>query len=140
MKTIRCYTSGNAQGNPGPAAIDVSIIDETGSVLASHTQAIGNSTSNFAAYNAVMVGFQMLVSLYDTDTKSVNIVMYVANEVVKQQLNAELQITEPGLVPMFIEIHNMCVVSFPHRSFIQGAFKQGSEGGNLMKKVLDEKE
>ena len=35
------------------------------------------------------------------------------SELVAHHLNAKTAINDPGLVPMFIEIHNMRVASFP---------------------------
>ena len=41
----------------------------------------------------------------------------IENELVKKQLNGEEPVHEPGLVPMFMEIHNLRVSSFPNLTF-----------------------
>lgn len=139
METIICYTDGGARGNPGPAGIGVYIVEENGTVVYELGQAIGNSTNNFAEYNAVMVGLQSLKQLYGSATKTTNFEICLASELVKKQLNNEYQINEPGLVPMFIEIHNMLVADFPHVTFKSIPRTQNNEADRLVNEALDEK-
>ena len=61
------------------------------------------------------------------------------SELVKKQLNSEYQIKEPGLVPMFIEIHNMRVESFPHINFVLVPTEDVNEADRLVREVLDGK-
>lgn len=137
MEIIICYTGGVARGNPGPAAIGVYVIDKANIVLHKLAQTIGNSTDNFAEYNAVMVGLQTLIALFGPATKTTIIEVRLVSELVKKQLNAECQITDPGLVPMFIEIHNMRVESFPHLTLTQVPPEQNKEIDLLVNGALD---
>lgn len=137
MKTIICYTDGGSRGNPGPGAIGVYITDEAGVMMREEAKTIGNCTNNFAEYNAVMVGLQTLKAMCGDATKTTKFEIRLDSELVKKQLNAEYQIKEPGLVPMFIEIHNMRVASFPHLTLTYVPRTQNKEADRLVNEALD---
>jgi ribonuclease HI len=139
MEKIICYTDGGARGNPGPAGIGVYVIDEAGQVLAEVGQKIGNSTNNYAEYHAVMVGLETLKQLLGKATKTTNIEMRLDSELVKKQLNAEYQIKEPGLVPLFVAIHNLRVANFPHLTLTHVPRAQNKEADRLVNEALDGK-
>lgn len=139
MEKIICYTDGGARGNPGPAGVGVYITDEAGKVIAQVKQAIGNSTNNFAEYNAVMLGLQTLKAKYGSKAKKMQFELRLDSELVKKQLNGEYQIKEPGLVPMFIEIHNLRVSSFPNLTLTHVPRAQNKEADRLVNEALDEK-
>lgn len=117
MENVICYTRGVAEGNPRRGAIGVYITDGAGAMMREEAMTIGNSTPEFAEYNAVLVGLQTLQAMLGTQSKTTVIELRLQSALVKQQLNAESPINEPGFVPMFIEIHNMRVASFPHLTF-----------------------
>lgn len=139
METIIAYTDGGARGNPGPAAVGVYITNESGEVVEEVKQAIGNSTNNFAEYYAVMLALQTLKQLYGKDTTKMQFEIRLDSELVKKQLNNEYQIKEPGLVPMFIEIHNMQVASFPNLTFTYISREENQAAERLVSEVLDGK-
>jgi hypothetical protein len=117
METVTCLTSGSTAGNPGPATISVQILAESGAVLNEFNQSIGNATDLFAEYYAVMFCLQKLVTEYGESTRDKYFKIKLTIETVQQQLSRSLPLKEPGLVPMFIEIHNMCVENFPQINF-----------------------
>lgn len=139
MEKIICYTDGGARGNPGPSAVGVHIVTESGAVVKEVKQAIGNATNNFAEYNAVMVGLQTLKQIYGKATKTMQFEIRLDSELVKKQLNGEYQIKEPGLVPMFIEIHNLRVANFPHLILTHVPRAQNKEADRLVNEALDGK-
>ena len=139
MQTIRVYTDGGARGNPGPAAIGVYITDEQGNALAEISQAIGNSTNNYAEYQAVAVALEALRKQYGKATKQMRFELKLDSELVKKQLCGEYQIKEPGLVPLFIEIHNLRVANFPHLTFTHVPRAQNKEADRLVNQALDNK-
>ena len=139
MKKVICYTDGGARGNPGPSGIGVYITDDSGLMLKELGQTIGNATNNFAEYYAVMVGLQTLKSLFGTATKKMDFELRLDSELVKKQLNSEYQIKEPGLVPLFIEIHNMRVTSFPNLTLKHVPRAQNKEADRLVNEALDGK-
>lgn len=131
------FTDGGARGNPGPAGIGVQIVDESGTVLKEVSQAIGNSTNNYAEYQAVMVGLQTLKQHFGKQTKDMEFEVKLDSELVKKQLNAEYQIKEPGLVPMFIEIHNLRVANFPQLTLTHIPREKNKEADRLANEAMD---
>ena len=139
MDTIIAYTSGGAKGNPGPAAAGVYITTSTGEAVWETKKALGNATTNFAEYYGVMLALQTLEEIYGQETQAMQFELSLANELVKKQLAHEEPIKEPGLVPMFIEIHNMQVVKFPHLSFNHVAPEKNIEASRLVSEALEGK-
>jgi len=140
METIICYVGGSARGNPGPSAYGVYITDAKGNLLSEVGKGIGNGTDNFAAYYGVMVGLQTLQGMLGAKSMGTEIDLRLDNEVVKKQLNAESPINEPGLVPMFIEIYNMRVASFPYITLTLISRDENKEVDRLVTDALDGKE
>jgi len=139
METIITYTEGSARGNPGPSAVGVYITKSNGEVVHEVKKAIGNATNNFAEYYAVMLALQTLKQMYGDETAELHFEIRLCSELVKKQLNSEYQINEPGLIPMFIEIHNMRVSSFPNLAFTHVSREQNKEADRLVNEALDGK-
>jgi ribonuclease HI len=136
MKQITIFTSGDSRGNPGPAAIGVSFMDQSGTVINEIVETIGNATSTFAEYQAVMRGLQAAKDIFGIETSNIKFELKLANELVKKQLNGENEIKEPGLVPHFIEIHNMRVSSFPNLTFTHIQREQNKATDQLVNEAL----
>lgn len=132
-------TDGGARGNPGPSAVGVYITDAKGEVVREVKKAIGNATNNFAEYYAVSLGLETLKQMYGKKTKEINFVVRLDSELVKKQLSGEYQIREPGLVPLFMDIHNHRVASFPHISFVHVPRAHNKEADRLVNEALDGK-
>lgn len=137
MEKIICYTDGGSRGNPGPAGIGVYITDNEDKVLKEVSEFLGNGTNNFAEYQAVMVALQTLRKHYGKRTKEMEFEVRMDSELVQKQLNNEYQIKEPGLVPQFIEIHNMRVSSFPNITFTHVRREQNKEADRLANEAMD---
>jgi hypothetical protein len=137
MNKVMCYVGAEVKGNPGPAAIGVYIADESTTEVFESKQVIGNATLQFAVYNAVMLGLQNLLQIYGSATQLTRFEICLSHEAVKKQLNAEVPVTEPGLVPMFIEIHNLRVAHFPYLTFTEVPETQNQETKRLAGEVLD---
>lgn len=136
MKIV-AHTDGGARGNPGPAAIGVVIADEKGKVLREIAESIGNSTNNFAEYQAVATALDALKRMYGKKTKDAAVEIRLDSELVKKQLNGEYQIKEPGLVPLFIHIHNLRVANFPKLTFTHVRREKNKEADRLVNEALD---
>lgn len=139
METIIAYTDGGARGNPGPAAAGVYITTVEGKKLKEVKEALGNGTNNFAEYYGVMLALQTLKQLYGKKTNDMQFEIRLDSELVKKQLNNEYQIKEPGLVPMFIEIHNLRVANFPHLILTHIKRALNKEADRLVNEALDGK-
>lgn len=137
MKTIICYTAGVSQGNPGLGAVGVYIANDAGVMLGEEAQTVGNTTNIFAEYNAVLVGLQTLRSLCGDATVTTQFAVRLESVLVTRQLNAEVPIKEPGLIPMFIEIHNMQIEHFPHLTFSTILPEENQVARNLVNEALD---
>lgn len=139
METIIAYTDGGARGNPGPAAAGVYITNGAGDKIKEVKESLGNGTNNFAEYYGVMLALETLKQLYGKKTKEMAFEIRLDSELVKKQLNAEYQIKEPGLVPMFIQIHNLRVSSFPNLTFTHVRRELNKEADRLVNEALDGK-
>lgn len=139
MKTIIAYIHGGSLGNPGPSAAGVHITKSSGEIVGEVKESLGNATGSFAEYYAVMLALQTLEHMYGEKCKEIQFEIRLDSELVKKQLSYESQIKEPGLVPMFIEIHNMRVATFFNTTFTQIAKEQNKEAGKLVAEILDKK-
>lgn len=137
MEKVIAYTDGGARGNPGPAAIGVHIVDEVGAVLKEVSETIGNGTNNIAEYQGVATALETLKKLYGKKTKEMEVEIRMDSELVKKQLNNEYQIKDPGLVPLFIEIHNLRVSHFPHLTLTHVRREKNKEADRLVNEALD---
>jgi ribonuclease HI len=140
METIIVYTDGGARGNPGPAGIGVFAHAQGDSTpIIEYKAAIGNGTNNYAEYAAVAAGLEVVKKQFGKKTKDMRFELRLDSELVKKQLNAEYQIKEPGLVPLFIEIHNLRVAHFPHLTLTHVPRKENKEADRLVNEALDGK-
>jgi ribonuclease HI len=139
MEHITIYTDGGARGNPGPAAIGVQILDHANKVLAEISEPIGNATNNYAEYLAVARALSVVKQHYGKRTKTMQFELKLDSELVKKQLSSEYQIKEPGLVPLFIEIHNLRVAHFPHLTFTHIPRAENKAADRLVNEALDAK-
>lgn len=136
MEKVTCHVVGVAQGNPGPAAVGVRVVDASGDTVLEKAHAIGNASASFAQYNAVMVALQLLSGHFGAVTRDTHFTIHLDDEEVKTQLNSEGPVTHPGLVPMFIEIHNLRVASFPHLAFVLVTESENKITRELVMRVL----
>lgn len=139
MEKIIVFTDGGARGNPGPAAIGVQVLDSAGEVLRELKETIGNGTNNFAEYQGVLRGLETLKQLFGKKTKEMQFEIKLDSELVKKQLNNEYQIKDPGLVPLFIEIHNLRVANFPNLTLTHVPRAENKEADRLVNEALDGK-
>lgn len=137
MEKVIIYTDGGSRGNPGPAAIGGQLQDEKGTVLKEFSQAIGNSTNNIAEYMAVTEGLKVAKQLLGKKTKEVDVELRMDSELIQKQLTNQYQIKEVGLIPYFIEIHNLRVSSFPNLTITHVRREKNKEADRLVNEALD---
>ncbi|MCA9354783.1 MAG: reverse transcriptase-like protein [Candidatus Kaiserbacteria bacterium] len=136
MKRVEIFTRGLSKGNPGPAAIAAHITDETGAVMYELSEAIGNATDTYAEYFAVIKALQAAQELFP-DQSDIIVELRLTDQSVKMQLNNEEVITNPGLVPFFIEIHNLRVAHFPRLIITHVRRKRNVAVDHLVNTLLD---
>lgn len=139
MTDYTMFTDGGSRGNPGPAAIGVYVVDANGVVVLEHAETIGNSTNNIAEYCAVATGLERLKQTVGKSIKEKSVELKLDSELVKKQLNGEYQIKDAGLVPYFIEIHNLRVSAFPKLTLTHVPRAQNKEADRLVNEALDAK-
>ena len=139
MKKITIFTIGLSRGNPGPAAVAAQVAKAEGGIVREVVESIGNASDSFSEYYAVLRGLQLAKEVFGKSTKEMQVEVKLSNDFVKKQLNGELEIKEPGLVPFFIEIHNMRVTSFPKITFTHIRRELNKEVDRLANEVLDGK-
>lgn len=137
MEKLVVYTDGGARGNPGPAAVGVHVEDESGQVLMEDSATIGNGTNNFAEYAAVLHALELLKRTYGAATKRMSFELRLDSELVKKQLNGEYQVKDPGLVPLFMQLHNLRVSHFPQLTFTHIPRTQNTAADALVNEALD---
>lgn len=137
MQQITIYTDGGSRGNPGPAAIGAQILDAEGKVLREVSETIGNATNNYAEYMAVLRGLQVAKEVLGKQSKETAVELKLDSELVKKQLNNEYQIKDAGLVPLFIEIHNLRVSAFPNLTLTHVRRELNKEADRLVNEALD---
>jgi hypothetical protein len=137
MDTITIFTHGASLSDPGPAAVGVQLCNEEGTVLQELSESIGNATNEYAEYFSVLRSLQLAQEMFSGETKKIKFKIHLSGELTKKQLNREVVITHPGLVPLFVEVHNMRVTSFPHLSFAYMQRESNKEANRLVNEALD---
>lgn len=137
MKKIICFTDGGARGNPGISGVGIVAQSESGEILFEGSQFLGNATNNFAEYAAVVLLLTELKKRFGKTTKQTDFEIRLDSELVQKQLSREYQIKEPSLVPQFIEIHNLCVSSFPHIRFAHIRREDNARADALANEAMD---
>jgi ribonuclease HI len=94
MKRLIIYTDGAATPNPGPAAIGVVVLDETGNIVTEISKAIGRATNNRAEYLALITGLTEALRL-GADHIDIN----MDSELIVRQLEGKYRSKE--LKPLF---------------------------------------
>ncbi len=73
---------GAARGNPGPAAIGVTLKDESRHLIATISECLGETTNNQAEYKALISGLKRAISLGATQVQ-----VYSDSELMVRQIN-----------------------------------------------------
>lgn len=92
IKSVIINADGAARGNPGPAAIGVTVKDDKGSLIASISRRIGKATNNQAEYRAVIAGLEEAVRLGARRVK-----VYSDSELVVKQINGKYRVKNAAL-------------------------------------------
>ena len=91
---------GGARGNPGPAAIGVVVRDESGEILTTFSETIGEATNNIAEYRALLAGIEQ-AGLLGADWIEIR----GDSELVVRQVKGEYKVKNPGIKPLHARVH-----------------------------------
>jgi probable phosphoglycerate mutase len=95
---IYIYCDGASRGNPGPASYGVSIVDETGQVVAEFGEELGIRTNNYAEYQGVISALRYLSG---TDYRDITIRM--DSKLVIEQLSGRWKVKSPDMRELVAE-------------------------------------
>ena len=131
IERVVIHTDGASRGNPGPAAIGVTIKDERGRFITSISQRIGKATNNQAEYRAIIAALEEATRL---GARRVDIKM--DSELVVKQINGEYRVKKATLKPLYQQVKQLLsllegftITHIPRR--------QNAEADKLANKALD---
>lgn len=90
---------GASRGNPGPAAIGVTVKDENNRLLASISETIGNTTNNQAEYRALIAGLEKAINLGAKE-----VVVNSDSELLVKQLQGHYRVKNAELKSLYSEV------------------------------------
>ncbi len=93
---ITAYFDGGARGNPGPAGYGAYIVDDTGTVLAELSGALGTATNNVAEYNGLIAALQWAV---DHDVTA--LMVKGDSLLLVEQMRGNFRVKNEGLLPLY---------------------------------------
>lgn len=125
------HTDGGARGNPGPAAIGAVLKDEKGTLVATVSEYIGETTNNQAEYKAVIAAIAKAKELGVP-----NLDFYLDSLLVVEQLNGNYKVKNKDLAPLFVKIYN-ARLDFKKTTFAYVPREQNKEADALVNLALD---
>ncbi len=131
MKKAVIYADGASRGNPGPAAIGVTIKDKRGKLITFISQRIGRATNNQAEYRAIIAALEEAIRL---GAKQVDIKM--DSELVVKQINGEYRVKKATLKPLYQQVKQLqgSLEGFTITHILR---QQNIEADKLANKALD---
>ena len=124
---------GASRGNPGPAAIGVTIKDENNRLIGHIAEKIGNTTNNQAEYLALIAGLKKAISLGAKEI-SVN----SDSELLVKQVQGHYRIKNAGLKELYSEVVKL-VYSLASFRIVSIPREQNREADKLANMALDGK-
>ncbi|MBA7678841.1 Bifunctional protein [subsurface metagenome] len=131
LKKAVIYADGASRGNPGPAAIGVTIKDKRGKLITFISQRIGRATNNQAEYRAIIAALEEAIRL---GAKQVDIKM--DSELVVKQISGEYRVKKATLKPLYQQVKQLqgSLKGFTITHILR---QQNIEADKLANKALD---
>jgi ribonuclease HI len=99
VKKVELNVDGAARGNPGPAAIGVTVKDENNRLIASISERIGITTNNQAEYRALIAGLKKAISL-----GAQQVTVNSDSELMVKQLQGTYRVKNTGIKALYSEV------------------------------------
>ncbi|MFA5890050.1 MAG: ribonuclease HI family protein [Actinomycetota bacterium] len=96
LEELLIYCDGGSRGNPGPAALGVSIQDPSGTEIEGVGETLGTQTNNFAEYSAVIRALGRAAELGARRVK-----IRTDSQLLVQQLRGVYKVKSANLRPLF---------------------------------------
>jgi len=93
---------GASRGNPGPAAIGVTLKDKNNQIVAEISETIGRTTNNQAEYRAVIAGLKKAQALGARE-----VVVRSDSELMVRQVTGVYRVKKPELLPLYQEVRRL---------------------------------
>ncbi len=128
MKTYVLFCDGASRGNPGDAAIGVSLTDGEGNEVATISQRLGKATNNEAEWKALVEGLKLAL-----EKKCKALEVRADSELVVRQMEGRYKVKHPNLKPFFQEARMLSekFESFKIRHIPREENSRADELGNL---------
>ena len=94
--SLNIHTDGAARGNPGPAAIGVTIKDDNGKLVDTISRRIGTTTNNQAEYQAIIAGLEKAIKLGARQVK-----VFSDSELAVKQINGQYRVKNTALRQLY---------------------------------------
>lgn len=106
---ITVYADGGSRGNPGPAAVGVVVLNESGQKLKEYGAKLEEiSTNNEAEYEAVIFGLKKLKQFFGKEkTKHLAVEFRLDSELIALQLAGEYKVSEERMQILFMKVWNL---------------------------------
>lgn len=129
--TLIVCTDGGARGNPGPAAVGVSICNTDGDELDAIAQTIGATTNNVAEYTAVVIGLRRAAELgaRQAEVRSDSMLLV-------EQLNGRYKVRKEHLRALVAEVRQ-AAEAFERVTFRHVPREQNVRADELVNQALD---
>lgn len=95
---ITLFVDGASRGNPGPASIGCSFVDESGEEIDSISKTIGTVTNNIAEYTALLEGLKKAI-----DEGYTNLIVKADSELMVKQMKGLYKVKNEGLKNLFTQ-------------------------------------
>lgn len=125
------HCDGGARGNPGPAALGVSIQTPDGTEIEGIGETIGVATNNVAEYSAVVRGLRRAAEL-----GARRVLLRSDSELLVRQLNGAYKVRSAGLRPLHAEVLSL-VARFERVTFEHVRRECNARADELVNEALD---
>ena len=131
MKKIIINTDGGSRNNPGPAGIGVVISDESGTVLETYKEYIGEETNNVAEYRALIMGLHRAKKHHPDEIEC-----RLDSELVVKQVKGEYKAKDLAMKALLDEVRQL--VFFKPVTFVHVKREKNKLADKLVNEALDE--
>jgi len=131
LKRAVIYADGASRGNPGPAAIGVTIKDKRGKLITFISQRIGKTTNNQAEYRAIIAALEEATKLGVNQVE-----IHSDSELVVRQINGEYRVKKATLKPLYQQVKQL-LGSLEGFTITHILRHQNAEADNLANKALN---
>lgn len=138
MDKVIAYVDGGSRGNPGPAALGVSVQDDRGKVIKEYGQFLGTKTNNEAEYCSAIFALEKIRSLWGKGrAKELSVEIRSDSQLLVEQMNGRYKIVNPKLVPLFMKLWNLRI-DFGRVEFTAVSRNDNTEADRLVNQALDQ--